>query len=145
MLLLHGVLPAGTRTKLVGLVREQDVTKHVLQRLQTTFTDIDKAGEVVVPVANKVIQTNNRDDGGAQRNNHFEKISEVAKTVDLGRIMQILWNGCFEERPSDYQVPHAHRPRQDEHERVVQQAKGLEQQVVRYQTAGEIHGEGEQE
>ena len=96
-------------------------------------------------MADEVVQADDGEDGGAQRQHDLEEVAEVAQAVDLRRVMQLLRNGGFEEGACHDHVVHGDRARQDKHPHGVVDAEGLVQQVVRDQATADEHGDGEQE
>ena len=127
------------------LVCQQNVLQYVLQRLQILVANVDQTGEVIVPVPDKVVQANNRDNRRRQRQHDLVEIPEVRQSIDLRRIMKFFGDRGLEEGAGNDHIEYAEGPRNDENPDAVQQSQLFHQQVAGDQAATEEHCEGKEE
>ena len=71
------------------IVLDQDVLQHQLQGVQLVVVEVDQGVEKAVPVAHRVEQDVDGDDGRGQRDGDLEQELEIVAAVDAGALQQL--------------------------------------------------------
>src|SRR5699024_5764004 len=90
-----------------GLVLQQDLAQHQLQGIQLPVGDVDHGGEVLVPPAYAVVQSDDRDDRDGQGQYDGQQQAEVGAAVHLGSLLQLQRDAGLEVGAHDDDVVHA--------------------------------------
>ncbi len=134
----------GTRPVGKHLIGQQDVPQNNLQWLQIVIADIDQRGKEIVPMPDQIIETDHGDHRLRERQRHLEEKGEVRAAVHHRRLVQLLRQRAFEERPGDNQIEHVDAERDNEHPNRIRQMQILHQQVGRNKATVEEHRHHEQ-
>jgi len=143
LIVQHGFLIDGDAGSLGEAVLDQDGAQGDLQRHLVGVHHVEEGGEIIIPVADRVIQRQNGHDGLGQRKNHLKEVAEIGAAVDLGGLFDIV-RDVLDEGAGDDHVVNADRTGNDHGPDGIDHAQILDQQVAGNGTAAEEHGEHEQ-
>ena len=129
----------------VDLARDEHVAQDGLQRHQLLVLEEDQGAEIVVPVADGVVQHQHGQRRLDQRQDHAPEHLGGVRAVEQCRLLQTLRDTVHEEAAQDQHVIDGDRAWDDHGERRIVEAEVFDLQIQRDQAAGEIHGEHEQD
>ncbi len=135
---------AGPHARL-HLIGDQDVAQHELQGMQVRIFQIDQSIEIRVPVTDGDPKPQHRDDRLGQGQHDLGEITEVAATVDLRRLPQVLGNARLKKRSSDDDIVHDHGKWEDHDQKRIVQMEIPDRQKGRDESAAEKHRKDEKQ
>lgn len=145
----HGLQLCGSRGVGAGIssVHVGDQEQFAQPQLQGVLIPVAEENhgvEVGVPVANRHVQGNNRNDGLGQGDGNLENKPGVGAAIDGGGFKQVVGQRVREVGTDQDDVVHRDAANDDHQEAGVHQAQVVDDDVEGDHAALEVHGEDEQ-
>ena len=110
----------------------------------TAISNFDQRTEIAVPAACSAVKCKYGNNRLCQRQCHIDKCFPLRSAIDIGRIVQILGNAGTKILFRDGKVIITDANTNDLGQRVIDQSQILDQDVLRDQTAADIHRQEEE-